>query len=650
MASGRMTKKERLDVWRSRIRYAQDKRDEFFEGCGEEGQPNWVPGVDFAISVYRGQSKPKWWSDEDPWVHIGKLKSAIRAAVPSLLYSNPKFRVYPAQVDIENGVDVSYQRAKAKELWLNHIWQEANGNQHARVGINNAFFALGVIKSGWLQHFQDSEERGELAVDEATGEYILGADGDPVLEKGKFLLDERREKIRDEFGFPVLHPGKLTKEKWFLEVVDPRMMLFDTESGPDFFQHRFVIEEWVRPLADVKNDSRFSPAVRKRLVASESIHGKEQRGYFEKVNARGDGTSERAIQEDEDRIRGYDIYDFQNQRYMVLPESGVTGADENEDFLLDGPMPAGMEHGPFRFLKFTEDVGAEWYGVPDAIDMARVNQEYNITRSQMMIHREHTKTRYLVKDGTFTGEGTDAEEEMAKAAHGPDATFLRVTDTNGIQPMPKAQLDSSFAQAIPNISLDFNEVGGMPGESRGVADADTATQASILASGAELRNNDRRDNQVQTWLCEVARCLLISAQQNMTMDSVVVDKIIEETGVAPFRAVKLTPEELLGEFEVTVEVGSTMLKSDPRTQTQLLNLVTAVAQNPWIARVKGLMRRALDGINLDPVIAEELAMMADQAVAAEAGPPAPAGQQIGETVMGGLGNAAAGAPTGAPIN
>lgn len=638
-----MTKAERIEVWRQRIRRAKEARDLFFRGELDEEGNVLTPGVDFAVAVYRGKSKPRWWPSGDPWVHVGKLKSAVRAAVPSLLYSDPKFRLFPATREIDQaGQDISYQRAVAKQMWLNHIWREANGNIHARVGISNAFFSLGAMKCGYRCDFEDDKDRGVFARDD-LGNYVIGEDGDPVLERGKYLT-RRGERIRDEFGVPVLHPGRITKEKFWVEVTDPEMLLFDVESGPDFFQHRFLIEERVLPLSQVKNDPRYSRAVRDRLTATETA-GSSQDSGREFARRTGALPASTEASKDEERVRFYDIYDFENDRLMALPE------DDDAEFLLDDVMPAGMEHGPERFLKFTEDIGAEWYPIPDAIDMALVNQEYNITRSQMMVHRGHTKTRYLELPGVFDRADSNAEEEREKWATGGDATLIKVNDANGIQPAPKAQLDASFMQAIPNIQLDFNDVAGMPGEARGVADADTATQASILASGAELRNNDRRDNQVQVWLCEIARALLISGQANADRDSVVMQKIIEATGVAPFDDRVRTPEEMLGEYEVTVEIGSTLPKSDPRTRAQISEFMTTVAQNPWIGGVKGLTRRWLDSINLDPEIAEELAMLAEQAQAAQNPPQQPGTQQtLGDDLPTGMANMAGGAPTGAPIN
>jgi hypothetical protein len=222
-----------------------------------------------------------------------------------------------------------------------------------------------------------------------------------------------------------------------------------------------------------------------------------------------------------------------------------------------------------------------------------------------------------------------------------------------VLPAPKAQIDGTFMSAVPNIAADFNEVGGMPGEIRGVADAESATQASILASGAEIRNSDRRDNQVQKWLCDIAKMLLMSGQANAELDSVVMEKVVDSAGIVPFKAQRLTPEELQGEFEVTVEIGSTNQKNDPRNMAQLGTLLASLGQNPWLGKVKGLMRRYLDSMNLDPALAEEIYAAATEATQQQAGtqsgPPSAQGQTI-EDMLGMVPNAAAGAPTGAPVN
>jgi len=273
-----VTRRDKALVWRARIDRAKDRRRAFFEGSGcyadPESNETGMPGANFAIAAYRGEIKPRWWSPEDPYVNVNKTKAAIRAALPSMLYSNPEYQITPRATDVIEGPEAAYARAKAQEIWVNHVYREAHGNTHVRVAIQNAFCAYGVVKAGYRVQFQDDESRGVFARDEETGEILIDeATGDPLLERGEFLTDEDGETIRDEDGIPVLHPGKLTKEHWFIEAVDPRMMLFDVDSGTDYFQHRWVIEEWVRPLEAVRRDPRFPRSVRRRLGATESSAG-----------------------------------------------------------------------------------------------------------------------------------------------------------------------------------------------------------------------------------------------------------------------------------------------------------------------------------------------------------------------------------------
>jgi len=650
-----MTVADRVKVWRSRIKYAEVKRKSFYEGRGvaDDGLRIGAPGANFAIEVYRGNARPTWWPVEDHFIHVGKLKAAVRAAVPSLLYKDPDYQVLPKSVDRdEMGQDISLERARSKRLWVNHWWRESHGLQHARIGIQNAFFDIGVLCGGYRCDFADDNKRGVFAKTE-DGLYILDEAGDPTLERGEFLYDEDGEVQRDQDGLPVLHQGTVQKEQFFVETADCHDFLFDTDSGADFFKHRWLIRERLLPLEDVKRDPRYPAGVRKRLKGTETLTGVPTHRKSENSEmAYEAGSTVEAVQRDQEMIRFYDIYDFENDEFMVLPKEGLEG--QNEEFMLDGPMPDGMEHGPYRFLKYTEDIGDEWYPIPDATDMALLNQEYDLTRSQEFIHRDHTKSRYEVKVGTFTGEGIDSDVEMEKLLRGPDGGHVMVSSLGGIKPIEKAQLDGSYMRATPQIAMDFNEVGGMPGEMRGVSDADTATQASILATGAELRNNDRRDNQVQTWLQEIGRVLLMSGQANSELDTLVIEKCVEATGVAPFTIHKLSREELLGEFAVEVSIDSTKPKNDPRVLQQIAAFQANLAQNPLLGMNKGLNRRLLDGMGLDPVLADELYDFAMQhaqmnAKTPQQGAPGAQGQVLPQDLMG-MASAQGGVPTGAPAN
>src|SRR5512139_411774 len=147
MAEGAELKQERelVKVWRGRIRCAEDKRKEF-KAVTEKTE-----------AAFKGNLRPDptVWPQGDPWVSVEKVHSSIRAALPTLLYSNPKWSVTPRRPvlmpDPTTGQmrDISWELARSKELWLNHVWEQTQGNKHARVAIVAAFLGFGAIKAGY---------------------------------------------------------------------------------------------------------------------------------------------------------------------------------------------------------------------------------------------------------------------------------------------------------------------------------------------------------------------------------------------------------------------------------------------------------------------------------------------------------------------
>lgn len=647
------TESERVSIWRSRIKTAQDIR--------EREKATWNKN----LLAYRGRLKPneRMWHSEDPWVSVEMVHSSIRAAIPTLLYSNPAWTIQPTQPEMDaGGRDISWEKAKAKQLWLERAWDDTKGNQHVRVAMVSSFLAFGCIKVGFAPDMADDDVRGEFEYGE-DGE--LTPDGPPddkgnqlyVLAKGEYLKDADGEIVFDKETFqPILHPGTIMRELFFTEWVPWENMLFDPEGGNVFRNHRYVVEEWVRPLEQVQDDPNYRPTLRKRIRPNTSIRGEALGESVEEFNA-GFYDPKLAAERDQARVRGWDIFDFETNRYMVLVDETEGAGGLNDQFLRDERTPDGIKHGPYSFLKWNEDPG-RWYPRTDVEGMAKLELEYNTTRSQMLTHRNQSRARYLeVKNAGFDDiEGGAIERE--KFVSGPSGTIVRVKSAEGIVPARKDALDNAFFQNIPNIRMDYAEVAGLPGESRGVADADTATQASLLASGADIRNNDRRDNLLQAFLGDIARKLLESAQANATQ--VQWARVApEENSPNPFAFREIKPEYIQGDFDLSVVMGSTMPKNSSSRVQLLERIVTMIAQNPHIGASPTLMRRMFDAIDIrDKDLIQELEALGRKAAEslglapAEGGATAPGqglGQIANQHISGGI-NAAAGTPTGARIN
>jgi len=653
----KLTEEQEIAIWRSRITRSAEMRD-------KEKRDVW----DKTLKVYRGALRPNSanWHEDDPWVSVEKVHSSIRSAVPELIYTTPEWSILPKRPAVdEQGVDMSWPRAKSQQLLLQHHWDETEGNKHVRIAVVCGFLSYGVAKFGYSPSFQDDEKRGEFDTDK-DGQLVYGksekVNGEsiriPKLKKGEYDRDKDGQLIiDDDTGLPKLHPGTI-RDEFFVQWVSPEQMLHDPEGGNVFRNHRYVIEEWVRPIEDVRGDHRYKHSARMNVVSNARVGeepGQDSAYSSATVVTNEVGDTYDAAEHDGERVRGYDIYDMVNRTYSVLPADAPAGSTENDVWLIKPrPIDPGIEMAPYRFLKFNEDPG-KWYPRPDAVGMAKLEEEYNITRSQMLRHRNQSRNVYLEAVGTFAGdEGGELERE--KFVSGPDGVLVRVTDPNGLAAGPKPAMDGSYFQAIPNITQDFDEVAGQPGASRGVASADTATEASILKEGSDIKSNDRRDNQVQVFLAEIGRGLLQSMRANSTGNTWV--KVARgEKDPVPFTFQEVTPDDLAGEYDVTVSMGSTLPKNDARAMQRVLELVQSFAAMPELLASPAFVRRFTEAMDInDDVLIGELVAIGQQklqeAQQQEQAAAGQAGQVIGNGAnqfVGG-GNVQANSPTGAPIN
>jgi len=626
-----MTQQERVSLWRGRIKRSRTARDKWVE---DVVTPNLI------ATFEKDGLKPKRWSDEDIWVNIPLIFASIRAQIPTLLYANPKYTVTARQPQIietpEGPNDVSWERAQGAEEWLNLRYKKTNGDQQARLAILWAFLAYGVVKTGFTTDMEGDKRRGIVKVDE-DGLLEIGPDGLPILESGEWLRDENGEVVYSN-DLPVPHPGGPPREEFFIDAVDPRMMLHDPDGGEDIAQHRWVAEEWVKPLWEVQEDIRIPAGIRRKIKASEVADDYEgERGNLWGPKKYDDPVSD----SDFGRVRGVDIYDRVERKYLVLLDSTIEGYDDR--FVIDTPIPDGMLDGhPYSFLKFNDKLG-QFYPHTEVEVMLGQAIEYSMTRSQMAIHGESAKNRILAAPGAFPVE--DAETEKEKFANGPANTIIEA-NAQKITPFAPAQMDQSFYAREGYIRGTFDQISGVGAAMRGSGAADTATEASIIKSESDIRTNDRRDNQVQKFLQEIGYKLLVSGRAN-AQEPIFVAKA---DGF-----LQVNPVSLDIEAEVDLAVGSTMAKNDARVSAQILQFLNVVAQSPHILLADPLIERALDSMNIDPHLAGALKQAGQQMLQAMQGQQgsaaglSPAQQELSGSV-GGQPNAAGGAPTGAMLN
>ena len=494
----------RIKIWENRIEKSKSIRKKYFKK------------VKTSIDFYKGNQ----WGNKQVTLSekpvINMIFSYVKTQVPYLYFQNPKWYCRPKKT----GRDyiTSKQNAKNIEFFLNYYVKEnlgSNLKSHLRLAILDAFFCFGVIKTGYIADFEANINYGRHKI---LGEEI---DGTPIYEIDKEtgeILKEEEEEI-------------LTHEAFFSRRISPASLLFDSEAENFFETGRYIIEEIVKPLQDVKNSKLYENT--KNLEASYNI--KPSIDLDKK-----DKHMEDDIRDDLKRIALYEIYDLEHDKLFVMAEG-------HNEFIREQSMPKGIDKSPYSFLRFNE-VPEEIYPMSDLETLKPIQEEYNLGRAMVMTHAKRFGRKYGYTKETFAG--VDAEIEMEKLKDPEDGMFFEYSGDKMPEPLKDAPLDAAVYANFEQTKVDFREVSGFTEYDRGLVERrKTAYEASQISLASNIRKEDRKAL-VEEFASNIGKKLVQSMQANLTFDYAK-EIMGENTEWQNFNRNKI-----IGEFDVGVEVGT----------------------------------------------------------------------------------------------
>jgi hypothetical protein len=512
---------------------------------------------------------------------INKIFPFIRSQLPTLMFSLPHFSVNSDRGAIDPAV------ADAREHLTNFLFSKDDGNFGVRMSILSAFLAFGCVKVGYTPTFIDNPKAGEYETD-GDGNLIIEsqtANGDlvPKLARGEFMRDGNGNIIFDDDGLALLHPaGITTEEDFFVRWVPYSLMLFDPEGNNDFRTHRWVAEEWVRPTEEVKRDpllknaSKLEPS--EFVMAARGSLGDSQDQPPLGIDVEGVDAllQTESVERDKGRTRGWTIYDFEKKEIRVVVNTSQqgTGTPKLDRYIRESPMPPemwdrGPKHGgPFHFLTYNESPG-DWASITDVEILLPLQDEMNLQRSKISTHLRRADRKYVYEEGFI-----DDEREWNKLLGGGDLSFAKVANKDLVRALEQAPMDNAIFAALPNTNADFDELGGS-GETRGVARADSATQAAVLENRQQVRESDRRDNIIRAHLISIASGLLKSVQANMTLPMNVRVADPKHPAAYAFNGT-VQPGDVVGDFDISIDVSSMQPRTNPVYRQQVLSLMQQV--------------------------------------------------------------------------
>ena len=531
----RKTRAEQLEEFQHRLDLSRRWREE------EGYDSTWRRLID----LYRGKHWPRTTSAQRDLIAVNLSFSTVNVIAPSVAVNHPKIVVKANHPEDED-------RASFVQAVINHLWRHHDFRKPFRRAVKDfLIFGHGWMKVGWRFVEQERSlgdgERDEI-LDQAVVEADMFAMENPLLA-GELPTDEEIAA-----NLPMTQMT-IVEDQPFVERVSPFDIFVDPEATC-VEDAMWIAQRVVRPLKQAQEDRRYSPSIRKNLSANAGVNPMYSDGYYEDQITR---------YLDDDRVIIWEYYDVPANTMSVF-------ADQGEGFLVP---PTAMPYAfgqPFVMLR-NYDVPDVFYPIGDLEPIESLQLELDKTRSQLMNDRKRYARKYLYHERSFGPEGREALEAEE------DGRLVPVVDENKplsevVVPMPQIPISGDIYAYSNIIEDDINTVSGISEYARGAMPEirRTATEASIIADAQNARAADKLAL-VEIAIGSIGRRVIQLIQQYMTGEAMA--RVALKGGESMW--VPYAREEIQGEYDFSVEGGSTQPINDTIRKQQAVSLMNAVA-------------------------------------------------------------------------
>ena len=493
--------------------------------------------------LYRGKHWPSTTLNNQDLIAVNLAFSTINVIAPSVAVNYPK-------VVVQANNPENREKAVFVEAIVNYLWKHHDFRSPFRRAVKDfLIFGHGWVKVGWKfveqeQTVTDMERDG--MIDQAMVESAVYASENPMMA-GELPTDD---DIVASIPETVM---RVVEDQPFVERISP----FDVYVDPQatcMEDAKWIAQRIIRPLDMAKEDKRYKASARKRLAASSMYNTYGDESYEEEKS-----------QYVEERVVIWEYYNIMDNTISVYAEDG-------DEFLVD-PIAMPYAYGqPFVMLRNYE-VPDHFYPMGDLESIESLQLELDKTRSQLMNDRKRYARKYLYHERSFGPEGREALESDE------DGRLVPVVDENKplseiVMPMPQVPLSPEIYNYSNIISEDINTVSGISEYARGAMPEirRTATEASIVADAQNARSSDKLAI-VELAISHVAKRVIQLMQQFMTGEQVArLNLRGGETMWIPY-----SRDEIVGEYDFSVQAGSTQPMNETIRKQQAVSLLNAVA-------------------------------------------------------------------------
>lgn len=440
---------------------------------------------------------------------INEMFSYKDSALSNLYYKDPYIAVNPKK-------NATLASAYILEAGANHLWGELKLKRDLELQITDALF----VGHAWNKVGNNTKTSG-------SGDQLM------VTEDNIYA---NRVSWRDMF----MNVG--TKQP-------PRDCLW-------------IAQRIYRPTEDVKKDYG---KVAKNLNGSS--HPTIEEKYHRNI----------LYKEDFNFTQLYEIWDSRDRQIYLI-------ADELNDKYLEDPRPwpEYLNEFPYQFLAFHE-IPDEPYPQSDVAPWeAQVKEKIKIF-TMALNHIKRWNRQMIIKVGTMS------PTELDKFEKGIDGAILYAKTSGDIQTAIK-MID--YGSLPPDIYMILDRIDALIDRTRGqtafqqggVARTSTRTEGELqlMKGGADARS-DRKQDRVENHCSNIAKHLIIQMKSNFDVPYIAritgkeppeIIQAFKDQGIFDpvSQTIQFTKEDISGEFDVSVKVGST-LPLDKMTRDKILDQV-----------------------------------------------------------------------------
>lgn len=476
--------------------------------------------------------------------------------------------------------------AKTSESVLKYFWKRARATEALRDStLDSVRLGTGFLKVAWSHvetEVELSEEEQGARAEEQFREELESSVTQGILPDADIALKPRSVPTSEVM---------VIRDEPFVSYVSPFDVFVPVEARR-LEEARWVAQRVTLPVDEILANPEFD-VDEDTIVRDGTVEGGTDvyEAEWRRQAPDSDGTFRSTLATD--TATYWEFYDMRTRRLMVFQINGG-------DVWYDEELSWSHRYPPFVHVRNYSATGNDFWGFGDIENVVALQEMFNEFLFEQMDNARRSGQKYFVRADQVSDElraGLESDEsDVVIPVHLPTGESLR----DVLVPVARQALAGDVYAAKDELERKMREVLGINDFQAGGVGADrmSATAAAVVDGVATLRAQSKIAS-VEAAASQVGNLILLLCQEYLDEPTA-----IRVSNVSGASWIRVSKDDLFGEFLVSVEGGSTRaLNPATREQQGLRTLVEVVPALQALGYdPEPALRMALRDLGYDPNI------------------------------------------------